>query len=88
MHMSGDFELAGDFVFCGQDVHMLAPTETENVLGGHASHFSVSPFMNVPALHTTTSGGIALHEDAPKPLVNPVGHSRQVVLLTAPTLAE
>ncbi len=80
--------MAGDFVFCGQDVHMFAPTETENVFGGHPSHFSVSPLKNVPGLHTTTSGGIAMQDAAPNPLVNPVAHSRHVVLLAAPTVAE
>ncbi len=80
--------MAGDFVFCGQDVHIFAPTETENVLGGQPSHFPVSPFKNVPALHTTTSGGIAMQEVAPKPLVNPEAHSRHVALLDAPTVAE
>ena len=80
--------MAGDFVFCGQDVHMLAPTVVENVFGGQASHFSVSPFKNVPALHTTASERIALQVAAPNPLVYPAPHSWHVSLLDAPTDAE
>ena len=88
MHMAADFELAGDFEFPGQGVHMLAPIETVNVFGGHPSHLVVSAFKNVPGLHTSACATIPVHDAAPKPLVNPAAQGVQVAEPIAPTVPE